>query len=559
MAYSCTFEDCDHGIFRSREAWAAHERQDHLRSWTCAFCRKEFDLQDQVISHMAIDHPFADGVLLKELVQAASPQIESVSMSQCPFCDGHEAWEDTSQTLLLSGWDTKEKLGTLVPVGVYQQHTSRHMEQLALLTESPAATDGHSGGDKGDETSQVATEQGLTNAPGLSLAPGLPLDQRPEGWTCSSCGFSNFQRRTICFRCSLPRDSTQTLYRQTRPTSWTPGAYSYPHSYQQQGFPPMPSAHTEKSRLVQDDNTYGSYMPTPSVGRVSQPAISARRASVMPGSFPGEAVAFGSPSESSSESTSEEEDYRRYKYQRHPQSLRKHRARNRAQQSLEDMKAMPLPLRQTPALGPILATPSNRNLGTYMYPVNQDTRQAPLTQHEQPTRGEPSPPSPQIVQQYIVEDAKGLKRYYDTREEAESKAARLNQQQRENEAETYQAKKGGSANLVTPLTSKNIQRAPMSDLQSESSRSTASSRLSASESTIEIRRGDSVYVIPADRTVEIMTKDGNTMTIGPCSPPQEKSYHGSTSRMGRNRDGVGYGGRRKDAIIEEDDGYENAL
>jgi len=32
---------------------------------------------------------------------------------------------------------------------------------------------------------------------------------RPGDWTCPSCGFSNFQRRTACFRCTYPSANAQ--------------------------------------------------------------------------------------------------------------------------------------------------------------------------------------------------------------------------------------------------------------------------------------------------------------------------------------------------------------
>lgn len=42
---------------------------------------------------------------------------------------------------------------------------------------------------------------------------------RPGDWTCPSCGFSNFQRRTACFRCSFPATSAhavqESLYGET--------------------------------------------------------------------------------------------------------------------------------------------------------------------------------------------------------------------------------------------------------------------------------------------------------------------------------------------------------
>src|ERR1700748_3463224 len=38
------------------------------------------------------------------------------------------------------------------------------------------------------------------------LTPFPPSKNRPRpgDWNCPSCGFSNFQRRTACFRCSFP-------------------------------------------------------------------------------------------------------------------------------------------------------------------------------------------------------------------------------------------------------------------------------------------------------------------------------------------------------------------
>lgn len=43
------------------------------------------------------------------------------------------------------------------------------------------------------------------------LTPFPPSKNRPRpgDWTCPSCGFSNFQRRTACFRCSFPAMGAQ--------------------------------------------------------------------------------------------------------------------------------------------------------------------------------------------------------------------------------------------------------------------------------------------------------------------------------------------------------------
>jgi inhibitor of KinA sporulation pathway (predicted exonuclease) len=45
------------------------------------------------------------------------------------------------------------------------------------------------------------------------LTPFPPSKNRPRpgDWTCPSCGFSNFQRRTACFRCSFPAASAAAI------------------------------------------------------------------------------------------------------------------------------------------------------------------------------------------------------------------------------------------------------------------------------------------------------------------------------------------------------------
>lgn len=45
------------------------------------------------------------------------------------------------------------------------------------------------------------------------LTPFPPSKNRPRpgDWNCPSCGFSNFQRRTACFRCSFPATSAVTI------------------------------------------------------------------------------------------------------------------------------------------------------------------------------------------------------------------------------------------------------------------------------------------------------------------------------------------------------------
>lgn len=45
----------------------------------------------------------------------------------------------------------------------------------------------------------------------LTPFPSSKNRPRPGDWTCPSCGFSNFQRRTHCFRCSFPASSAVAI------------------------------------------------------------------------------------------------------------------------------------------------------------------------------------------------------------------------------------------------------------------------------------------------------------------------------------------------------------
>lgn len=67
---------------------------------------------------------------------------------------------------------------------------------------------------------QPSSTQVLDKASDL-LTPFPPSKNRPRpgDWTCPSCGFSNFQRRTHCFRCSFPASSAvaiqESIYKKT--------------------------------------------------------------------------------------------------------------------------------------------------------------------------------------------------------------------------------------------------------------------------------------------------------------------------------------------------------
>jgi hypothetical protein len=464
---------------------------------------------------------------------------------------------------------------------------------------------------------------------------------------------------------------------QSRPTSWAQAPYGYAGHYQSSLPQGSPSAYNRVPHMAQHPVTsgdwsggmpphiisgsprdpFGGYMPgqpmpipsnsqayppalhgpysaragnpalsqeiaiPPAASRTStQPIISARRGSIMPGSFPKEDMAFGPPSESESSESSESEDDRNQRV-RHEQPRRRESSRRREQRShrreqefertrraLEDKKAddrrlMPPPPQRererasrpvlkhtqtTPAdsrhrsresaqrasySDPHLYSDTDRSTRpSRRYSTKGETRR-PIITHEKHgrSRGPSRPYEEEVVQrQYVVEDNQGRKFYYNTQDEAIAKADRLDYQQRESAVEAYQASKRGNVQPVT-LTAENVKRAgsaqqqqpkrAASHVSGSSKKSTTSTRLSTSESTIRIERGEDVFNIPGDRTVEIITKDGDTMIIGPGSPTREKSYHGSSAGSragGRSHHGSERGGRRRDTITEED-GYESAL
>ncbi|GBL50958.1 hypothetical protein CAJCM15448_32320 [Candidozyma auris] len=52
----------------------------------------------------------------------------------------------------------------------------------------------------------------------LTPFPSSKNRPRPGDWTCPSCGFSNFQRRIACFRCSFPATSAVVIQEQMFPS-----------------------------------------------------------------------------------------------------------------------------------------------------------------------------------------------------------------------------------------------------------------------------------------------------------------------------------------------------
>lgn len=89
---------------------------------------------------------------------------------------------------------------------------------------------------------RAAHSQPPGGPPLLTPFPPSKNRPRPGDWTCPSCGFSNFQRRTACFRCSFPAMSASQPDPYSQPYGMQPGPYSGAAGY---GHPGMMSGHMQ--------------------------------------------------------------------------------------------------------------------------------------------------------------------------------------------------------------------------------------------------------------------------------------------------------------------------
>jgi hypothetical protein len=141
MAYSCTFEHCDAGLFESRVAWKNHENAEHRRDWRCPSCRRDFGTRVSVAQHVSVEHPATEDGLVYALITAASPQHASAKVSDCPFCDDYHARPDSIHPGPVTIQHEHSWYDLSVSIDIYQRHLGRHMEQLALFAVPSVAAD----------------------------------------------------------------------------------------------------------------------------------------------------------------------------------------------------------------------------------------------------------------------------------------------------------------------------------------------------------------------------------------------------------------------------------
>nr|OQO16396.1 hypothetical protein B0A51_17207 [Rachicladosporium sp. CCFEE 5018] len=341
--------------------------------------------------------------------------------------------------------------------------------------------------------------------------------------------------------------------------------------------------------------------------QVPAATYSARRASMMPGSFPNDyaihdsASSSDSSSQSDSASDSEDSDYKRKL--RHAIDKEKRK---------RDSRLMPPPsTSRRPSFRTTHSTPaistrssreplrrSSRSEVDFDHPsssdyVDSDRTTRPVVDKRlsyTSTQSSRSARQPSVSTtssggrtrattdtsvsgsgRYIVEDSRGRRTVYPSREEAERIARHLKKTTLEDDVEAYQTRVRGG--LSPELTAENIKRSQQPpSRRPSSSRASASSRKSGQSKTsksnvpagFQIRSGGTVLHFTGDAKIEMRQgEDGEQMMIigsGSSSARGEGSHYryGSSaagksegsSRVGRSRAGSKLG--RRDTIHEED-------
>ncbi|KAK6435472.1 hypothetical protein LTR95_008341 [Oleoguttula sp. CCFEE 5521] len=371
--------------------------------------------------------------------------------------------------------------------------------------------------------------------------------------------------------------------------------------------PALPHIYSARAGIATPGYAMGGLPTTQQQGPAA--LYSARRASMMPGSFPSDYAIQDSASSSDSSSQSDAES--------EPESDYSRKLRHAIEKRKRDSRLMPPPSTsrrpsyRTTHSTPAISTRSSRE------PLRRSSRSEVDTDHPSSsdyvdsdrttrpvvdkrlsytsTQSSRSARQPSVSTnsssgrtrattntsvsgsgRYIVEDSRGRRTLYPSREEAERIARHLQKTKLEDDVEAYQTRVRGG--LSPELTAENIKRSQQPpSRRPSSSRASASSRKSGHSSKnsksdipagFQIRSGGTVLHVTGDAKIEMRQgEDGEQMMIigsGSSSARGEGSHYrygssaagkseGSGSRVGRSRAGSKLG--RRDTIHEED-GYE---
>jgi hypothetical protein len=201
MAYSCTFEHCDAGLFESRVAWKNHEIAEHRRDWRCPSCPLDFGTRISAARHMSVEHPATEDGLVYALITAASPQHASAKVSDCPFCHDYHARPDPIHPGPVTIQQEHSWYDLSVPIEIYQRHLGRHMEQLALFAVPPVADDDEDDEDDNDDDDDDDNDETLAvqhppcNTLYVGNLPADPSEDELKGIFAKQRGY-----KRLCFR-----------------------------------------------------------------------------------------------------------------------------------------------------------------------------------------------------------------------------------------------------------------------------------------------------------------------------------------------------------------------
>lgn len=209
MAYSCTFENCDAGLFESRVAWKNHEIAEHRREWRCPSCQCDFGSRVAVARHVSAEHLTTEDGLVYALVTAASPPHISARISDCPFCDDYHTRPDPIHPGPVTIQQEHSRYDPSVSIDIYQRHLGRHMEQLALFAVPPVADDdeddedgdddSHDNDDDDDDNAETLAVQRLQHPPCNTLyVENLPADTSEDELKGIFAKQRGYKR--LCFR-----------------------------------------------------------------------------------------------------------------------------------------------------------------------------------------------------------------------------------------------------------------------------------------------------------------------------------------------------------------------
>lgn len=119
----------------------------------------------------------------------------------CVLCHEHQIVVSASYEFILLLYDKLLNLSvaSLIKFFHIRGHSLTHFQAAESL-----CMNGRALNEKAIEVSPSSSRVLDRAAEILTPFPPSKNRPRPGDWTCPSCGFSNFQRRTACFRCSFP-------------------------------------------------------------------------------------------------------------------------------------------------------------------------------------------------------------------------------------------------------------------------------------------------------------------------------------------------------------------